>query len=326
MIGNFFNALKMLFIWQICNVLFFLSILILIVILGVAVGPTVDPSNSQHSVISEGSSSSKGYILQIPMEGIIMKNDKESIFDETIGPYERIVADLKAAEEDDNVQAVLFVVNSPGGSVSVCDRLYQIIKDFKEKTKIPVYAFYESVAASGGVYTTVASNYIMAAPTCVTGSVGVIMGGINVLELMDKIGVKEQTYKSGALKDMGSGSRKSTEEETLLIQGIVDELFTRFVDIVVEGRKEKVKRDDIINLKGAFFLPQRALENGLIDEIGSYELIVKKIRDDLDQNLNVINYAQKTEWERMFNVFGTLVPKNMRQRLELQGPLYLFEI
>jgi len=326
MIGKFFNALKMLLIWQICNVLFFLSLFILIGILGVALGPAVDPLNDQHNIINEGASTSDEYILQIPMTGIIMKHEKQSVFDETVGPYERIVADLKVAEEDDNVRAVLIVVNSPGGSVSVCDRLHQIIVDFKEKTKIPVYAYYESVAASGGVYTTVSSDYIMAAPTCVTGSIGVIMGGINVIDLMDKIGVKEQTYKSGAHKDMGSGSRESTAEEKKLIQGIVDQLFARFVDIIIEGRKEKVVRENIVNLKGAFFLPTRALENGLIDEIGSYEQIVKKIRVDLDDKFDVISYMQKPEWEKIFDVFGTLVPKKIRQRIELQGPLYLFEI
>ena len=326
------RGLKILFVWQLCNLLFFVCLFFLMLFLSLVMGAIASSSDmpkdgiSQLTIHKEGVSSKKGYVLQIPMAGIIMKQEPEFFLDEAVGPYERLIGDLKKAKKDKKVKAVLIVVNSPGGSVSVCDRMLEAINKFKEKTKLPVYAYYEDVAASGGVYTTVACDYIMASPTCITGSIGVIMGGMNIMGLMEKIGVKEQVYKSGELKDMGSGTRAGSSEEKKLLQDMVNQLFDRFVDIIVEGRGEKVKREDVIALKGAFFLPKKALENGLIDEIGSYDEIVAKIRKDLDEKYKIVSYLPKPDWGKLLGAMGTIMPKKMRNRLELDGPLYLFEL
>ncbi|HUE30086.1 MAG TPA: signal peptide peptidase SppA [Verrucomicrobiae bacterium] len=181
---------------------------------------------------------------------------------------ERVHAELKKAADDERVKAVVLRVNSPGGGVTASDDVYGEIVRFKKERKVPVVAALGDVAASGGYYVACAADRIVAHPTTTTGSIGVIMTGLNLEGLLAKVGVRNQTFKAGEHKDILSPFRGATPEERRIVQSILDELHARFVSVVREGRPHL----DVSRLAeltdGRIFDARQALEAGLIDQIG----------------------------------------------------------
>src|SRR5439155_20059324 len=152
---------------------------------------------------------------------------------------EQIHDQLKVASRDKRVKSVILKVNSPGGEVLASDDINQAIAKFQQETGKPVVASMGSLAASGGYYVSAPCRWIVANELTITGSIGVIMSTYNYRGLMDKIGLRPEVYKSGKFKDMLSGSKKEeeiTQEETEMVQKLVDETFEKFKSVVAEGR------------------------------------------------------------------------------------------
>jgi protease-4 len=184
----------------------------------------------------------------------------------------RSAADLKerlrAARADDRVKAVVLRLNTPGGSVTASDQMHRELSEFKRETGLPVIAVMMDVAASGGYYVAMAADEVLAHPTSVTGSIGVIVQVLSVEGLFELVGLSQRTLKSGPLKDMASPFRPMTDEERELLQHIVDADYERFLDVVDAGRP-KLGRDQVRALAdGRVFVAGQALQAGLIDEIG----------------------------------------------------------
>ena len=181
---------------------------------------------------------------------------------------ERVHAELKKAADDERVKAVVLRVNSPGGGVTASDDVYGEIVRFKKERKLPVVAALGDVAASGGYYVACAADRIVAHPTTVTGSIGVIMTSLNLEGLLAKVGVRNQTFKAGEHKDILSPFRGATAEERRIVQSILDDLHARFVSVVREGRPTL----DVSRLAeltdGRIFDAPQALQAGLIDQVG----------------------------------------------------------
>jgi len=181
---------------------------------------------------------------------------------------ERVHAELKKAADDGRVKAIVLRVNSPGGGVTASDDVYGEIVRFKKERKVPVVAAFGDVAASGGYYVACAADRIVAHPTTVTGSIGVIMTSLNLEGLLAKVGVRNQTFKAGEHKDILSPLRGATAEERRIIQSILDDLHARFVSVVREGRP-KLDVSRLAELTDGRILDARqALAAGLIDQIG----------------------------------------------------------
>jgi protease IV len=180
----------------------------------------------------------------------------------------RVHAELEKAADDERVKAIVLRVNSPGGGVTASDEVYGEIVRFKKEQKVPVVAALGDLAASGGYYIACAADQIVAHPTTVTGSIGVILTGLNVEGLLAKIGVQNQTYKAGEHKDLLSPFRGATPEERRIVQGILDGLHARFITVVREGRPKL----DVARLgeltDGRIFDAPQALQAGLVDQIG----------------------------------------------------------
>ncbi|EQA43662.1 signal peptide peptidase SppA, 36K type [Leptospira broomii serovar Hurstbridge str. 5399] len=215
----------------------------------------------------------KDKILVIPIEGIISDDSREGSF--LTGEKDSVLAAVKLqlhyAMEDSNVKAVILKINSPGGTVTASDIIYREVLEFKKKKRIPVLALFMDTAASGAYYISMSSDYLMAHPTTVTGSIGVIMQGINVKEGLDKLGIKDQSIRSGENKAVGSPLEELTAEQRKLLQSVVDNLFDRFFDVVKIGRP-KVKESDLKKLAdGRIFTASQAIRHGLIDSIGYFE-------------------------------------------------------
>ncbi len=206
---------------------------------------------------------------------------------------------LALAEKDDNIVGVILRIDSPGGGVTASDIVYEEIRKFKEETKVPIYACFLNVAASGGYYIAMAADEIYAHPTTITGSVGVVATFPQVNELGNKIGMSVKTIKSGELKDMGSPFKKMGEEEEAVFQNLVNEMYVRFVNIIESGR-ENLDRNTIMKLAdGRIYTADQAKENGLIDDIMYMEQVVEKMRTDTNEDDARVVLYRRTSTENI---------------------------
>jgi protease-4 len=176
-----------------------------------------------------------------------------------------LVDEIEANRRDQSVKAVVFRVNSPGGEVAPSQEIYEALLRLGEEK--PVVASLGSVAASGAFYAAVAADTIVADPGSVVGSIGVIFMYPTARELMEKVGIELQVYKSGRLKDMGSFSRDPTEEEEEVFDSIIADVYDQFLTAVSDRRQ--MDREVTAALgDGRIFSGRQALEVGLIDGVG----------------------------------------------------------
>ncbi len=212
----------------------------------------------------------------------------------------RIREELKKAAEDDDVRALVVRINSPGGTVTASDIIYREIEAFKERRKIPVVAVMMDVGASGGYYVALAGDVIVAHPTTVTGSIGVIMLTVNGQGLLEKIGVSASAIKSGPHKDMGSPFRQITPDEQAIFQSVIDELQRQFVAKVAERRT--LPLDTVRQLAdGRIYTAEQALASKLIDQIGYMpDAITSARRAAGVQEARVVVYHRPREYRATY--------------------------
>jgi protease IV len=234
-------------------------------------------------------------ILLIDISGIISSEKKRSFADPDTGPdmVARVKEELDKAAEDEKVRAVILKINSPGGTVTASDIIYKEILKFKEKTGTYVTASLMDIAASGGYYIACASDTIVAHPTTVTGSIGVIAMKFNVKGLMDKLGVQEDSIKSGDMKDILSPFRPMTADEHKVIQNIIDSLQMQFMEAVVHGRKN-LSLDKLKPLAdGRVFTAKQAFDAQLIDNIGYLDDAIEITKKGKDlKDARIITYRR----------------------------------
>lgn len=179
----------------------------------------------------------------------------------------RVREELTKAAADTSVRALVVRINSPGGTVTASDIIFRELRAFKARRDIPIVAVLMDVAASGGYYIALAADTIVAHPTTITGSIGVIMLTLNAEGLLDKVGVQASAIKSGERKDMGSPFRALTPDERAIFQGVIDDLQRQFVDKVVERRD--LPRQAVAGIAdGRIYTAEQALRLGLVDRVG----------------------------------------------------------
>jgi protease-4 len=185
----------------------------------------------------------------------------------TVPPLVRLREELKKAADDRDVKALVVKVNTPGGTVSASDIMYREVESFRQTTKKPVIAIMMDVAASGGYYLALAADSIVAHPTTITGSIGVIMLTLNAEGLLQKIGVGATAIKSAERKDMGSPFRSLLPEERAIFQSVIDDFQRQFLAKVIDRRR--LSAEVVRTLAdGRVYTAQQALEHKLIDRIG----------------------------------------------------------
>ncbi len=247
---------------------------------------TIDPLKE---FTLEGSGTDK--ILLIPVNGLISDRPKKGLIHTSASLVEQIVSQINKAEKDKQIKAVLFKINSPGGTITASDLLYHEISLFKERTGTKITVSMMDVATSGAYYISLPADLIMAHPTTVTGSVGVIYLQPKVGGLMDKIGLGVDVKKYGKNKDMGSPFRDSSEEEQKLMQKAVNDFGERFIRLVQKHRKpERQALSEIPTAR--VFLAEEALKLGLVDKIGYLSDAVKesKMLAGISKDARVVVY------------------------------------
>ena len=232
-------------------------------------------------------------ILLINIRGIISTQPDERLLRTFPSMVEEIVAQLRLAEKDPSIKAILVKIDSPGGSSTASDILYHEIMTYKERTGVKVIVAMMSVAASGGYYVSLPADYILAHPTTITGSVGVILIQPKVMELMEKVGIGLETSKSGPNKDMGSPFRVPTDEEKEIFQNITDGLGQRFLSLVAKHRNLK-PRDMKSASTARVYLAEEARQLGLIDAVGYLNDAIKQSKKlaGLPEDARVVTYRR----------------------------------
>ena len=209
-------------------------------------------------------------IAIIPIAGKISEKPR-GLLSTSPSLLEETVAALNVAREDKSVKAVILKLDSPGGEVTASDVLYHEVKRFRKESGKPVLALLGDQATSGAYYIAVAADAIVAHPTTVTGSIGVIFITGNLSGLMEKIGVEAKILKTGKYKDILIPTRRMTEDEEKLFQAILDSMHERFVTRVIEGRPMMAPERIRELANGMAYTADQALKEKLIDKIGFIE-------------------------------------------------------
>ncbi|NOY75923.1 MAG: signal peptide peptidase SppA [Kiritimatiellaeota bacterium] len=223
-----------------------------------------DKSAALREFTISGSDSSK--ILVVDITGIISGRNEVSLLGEKPGVLENVVAQLRKAESDSRIKALLLKIDSPGGLTTASDILYHELMNYKRRTGNPIVVSMMDVAASGGYMAALPADLITAHPTTVTGSVGVIFMRPGFSGLMKKLGLSVDVTKSGTNKDMGSPFRKATEEEKRLFQDVIDKLNERFISLVQKHRRLTPANLAVVKT-ARVFLAEDARKIGLVDKI-----------------------------------------------------------
>lgn len=227
----------------------------------------------EERVIHEGS---KDKVLVVEILGLIRTTDNHSSLMPKQGTFERLENVLDQAKKDEKIRGLILKIDSPGGGYTASDLIFRKITGFRAAQKVPVVACIVDRGTSGGYMTALASDYIVAAPSSVVGNVGVLMPSISLGGLMDKLGVANQTVKSGKLKDAGTPLRDMTKEEEALLNGIIMEFSANFLERVKSVRP--VTGEDLAVIRdGRVLTATQGKSLHLVDEVGYYEDALKKV-------------------------------------------------
>jgi len=252
--------------------------------------PSTDPLKE---FVLEGSASEK--MALIHLTGFLAVQPRQGALRATPSQVQELVSALALAEADPQVRAVVLAIDSPGGTTTASDILYHEITEFRERTGKPVVAAMLDVAASGGYYAALPADWILAHPTTITGSVGVVFMRPKLHGLFDKIGVDVEVSKSGEDKDMGSPFRPTSPEEAALFQAIIDDYADRFLSLVARHRGLTDRNMELVRTARVFTAGQ-ALTAGLIDEVGYIQDAFAKARAlaGLPEDARVVTYRRDT--------------------------------
>jgi signal peptide peptidase SppA len=241
-------------------------------------------------------------VLQIDIHGVI--GEPKSLDTDIV---ENILVESRTGLlKNDRVKAILLHMRTPGGTVVDSDNIYRMIKSYKERYKVPVYAYIDGLCASGGMYIACSADQVYSGNASIIGSVGVIIGPFfNLMGALDKLGIKSETITEGLHKDMMSPFKTWKEDEDASLKAITSYFYQQFVDIVTSNRP-RIDRTKLINEYGAkVFDPVQAQMNGYVDQINMTRndtllALLQAANIDPAQPYQVVSLEPKSEWLSSF--------------------------
>ena len=242
------------------------------------VTPVSSSQSLREDVVEEGRGFGGGKIAIIEVEGMLANVRTGGLLQAGENQLSLFTQALEKAEKDEDVKAIVLRVNSPGGTVTTADTMYEQVRRFKEKTHKPVIAAMQEVAASGAYYVCCAADKIVAHPTSIVGSIGVIFSNFDLTDGLGKLGIQSRAIHTGTLKEMGSPFKHETELEKSVMSEMVNEYYLRFTAVVKKNRpnvKEippvppaMTPADYAGIFSGRVWSGSRAMELGLVDQTG----------------------------------------------------------
>ncbi|MCZ6792728.1 MAG: signal peptide peptidase SppA [Planctomycetota bacterium] len=207
-------------------------------------------------------------IAIVDISGVVTGEESTNLLMPHPNTVSEVTAQLDRAARDPEVKAVVLRISSPGGEVTACDTLHHEVLRLREERDLPVVACILDQGASGAYYIACGASTIVAHPTSIVGSVGVILNSFDLSGLLAKLGVTVDPVKSGDKKDMNSMFRQRTPEEREILQSLVDSMHRRFIDVVTEGR-EKLNREQVVEFAdGRVVTGVEAAAAGFVDTVG----------------------------------------------------------
>ena len=235
---------------------------------------------------------SKPSVAVVKMSGVISAGARSGLCDQTLSPI------LEKAFKKGQHQAVALLINSPGGSPVQSSLISSRIKRLAEENEMPVFAFVEDVAASGGYWLACAADEIYADTGSIIGSIGVISAGFGFQELIDKYGVERRVHTAGKSKSMLDPFKKEKPEDIKRLKRILSEMHELFIKYVEEARGGKLTQEDNI-FTGEIWLGEKAEQLGLIDGIGHLDTVIK---EKFGKKTRIKIYGQKKNFLQRFGV------------------------
>ena len=254
------------------NQLFILAVL---AISGASCGPLTftiggDPQDQQlqrKTVIREG-----GFlgdrVAMIDVAGMLHTVRKPGVLGRGESPVGLLHETLQEAAHDSRVKAVILRLNTPGGTVAASDAMYREVRRFRTSTGKPVVAVLMGVAASGGYYLACAADTVIAYPTAVTGSIGVIVQTLSMKPALERLGIHAEAITSGRNKDAGSFLSTLTDDHRAVLRTLVEDFYQQFLDVVREARPDIPPQRFAQVTDGRILSGADALEAGLVDRLG----------------------------------------------------------
>ena len=273
-------------------------------------GAIEDDGGMYEMIVVGGDPDADVSVMRIPVQGAIMEG-ASPLLGAPGGMVSQVKRGLRVAAQTRNVRGVLLDINSPGGGVTDSDEIHRLILKFKEENDIEVLALFGDMAASGGYYIAAACDKIVARPTTITGSIGVIMSSYNYGDALRDLGIEPVVLKSPntPFKDILSPTRTMEDEERQKLLAIIEEMYQRFVDIVDQGRPD-LSRQEVQDLAtGEIYSAMQAHRNGLVDAVGTVDDAHVLIQQMIDPELEKIRIV---EYRRTPNLMDALF--GMRQQ------------
>ncbi len=252
------------------------------------------------------------------VEGPLVGGSSSSGFLSSTVGCNTITGYLQAARNDDSIKALVLRIDSPGGSAGAAQEVAREVEKLRDAGKTVVTSMGD-MAASGAYWVASSTDYIVANAGTVTGSIGVVMQFMDYVELYEKIGVRPYIIKSGEHKDMGDPSRPLTEDERLLLQGMVDDIYRQFVQEVSKGRGLPVDTVEAL-ADGRVFTGSQARDEGLVDALGNFEDAIEITADmaGLYGTYTIVEYGRVSALGILLDALGleSRVPTGLRQIME----------
>ena len=249
----------------------------------------------------------------VRVEGTITTGDAANNSSTVSGAVSGVVIDdLRRANEDDAVKAIVLRVNSPGGAVTGSAEIH----DFMRELDKPIVASLSELAASGGYYISAPTDYIIARPDTLTGSIGVIIQLVNAAELIEELGVSVNLITSADNKALGSLWQTLTPEQAAIFQGLVDESFNEFVQVVATGRN--MTRDEALALAdGRIYSGRQALDNGLVDALGNLQDAIDKAAElgGISGAPRIVEYERTPSFSQLLFGFSSRLLQSEPERI-----------
>ncbi len=245
-------------------------------------------------------------VVRIPLQGLIMRQPEGGLFMPRIDRVQLTLNRIRAARNDDRVRGIILEVDSPGGAVTPSDEIYNALRQFRDSAADRrIVVFTRDINASGAYYASMAGDWLIAEPTAIVGSIGVMIQSLNWHELSTRIGVQDLTIKSGDTKDILNPFRDVSERELHLLQDLVDNLYDRFATIVQKARNFEDQQLARIG-DGRVFTTNDALREGLIDEIGYWDDALARTAELFGvPSVRVVRYERRADWSDWFAAMRT---------------------
>ena len=280
--------------------------------------PVSNTNSLDETTVQPGSGFAPPKIAMIELEGMLANARVGGLFQASENKLSLFTQQMQCAANDSSVKAVVLRINSPGGTVTCSDTMYEMVRKFRATTQKPVIADTQEVAASGAFFVACGCDKIVAHPTSVVGSIGVIFQTFEVTGTMAKLGITANAIVSGPHKEMGSPFVQMKPEDRKLMQQMVDEYYARFCTVVTENRHIDPDRlKDATD--GRVFSGASAAKIGLVDQTGLLDDAI-----DLAKKMSNSPNAEVVMYKRPFGYSGSIyaesempAPKADVMKLEL---------